>query len=203
MVKTIINGVVYDYIQPPITLGGGEHDHEAGELNLTDIEARIEANENQLANATADNVAGALVQRAEVTNFTDLVYRNADVNEVVELLQSSGYFYWQNAARNQFIQIGSSLLAEDPSTELSGITHYHEGTATVSIQGNDNMAPLRITAQNATVKNMFEVVDSTDQVQFAVKNDGGIESAIITDLLDRIADLENRLHIVENNAGLL
>ena len=65
------------------------------------------------------------------------------------------------------------------------------------------MAPLRITAQNATVKNMFEVVDSTDQIQFAVKNNGQIESSIITELLNRIADLENRLHIVENNAGLL
>ena len=90
MVKTIINGVLYDYIQPPITLGGGEHDHEAGEVDLTDIESRITANENQLANATPDNTAGVLVQRAEVTNFTDLVARNADVNEVVELLQSSG-----------------------------------------------------------------------------------------------------------------
>ena len=54
MVKTIINGVVYDYIQPVIA---SEHEHEAGEVDLSSVESRILANETSLANATSEKVS--------------------------------------------------------------------------------------------------------------------------------------------------
>ena len=200
MVKTIISGVVYDFYEPTAVGVGGAHEHD--DTELTNLETRVATNEGILNGATENNTDGSLVKRKEITHFEDIVCRNVDAQDTVEVLADSGYFYWENPNRNQFIQIGSSLAAEDPSTALSGFTHYHQNTGVVSIQGNNTMAPLRVQANTAGTKNMFEIVDEANQIVFAVKQNGSFISQTITTLLNKISELESRIHVLENNAGL-
>lgn len=207
MVQTIIDGVVYDYYEAEITTGGtttDDHAHTTGTgADLTALEGRVAVNESVLANATPNNTTDTLVKRATIVNFEDIVSRNLDAAQVIEVLGDNGYFYWENPNRNQFVQIGSSLQAQDPDLVESGFTHYHQNTATVQIVGNNSSAPVRITANVPTIENMFEIVDEVSNITFAVRRNGTFVSQTITDLLNTVSELENRIHILENNAGII
>ena len=201
MVQTLVNGILYDYYEsvPTTTTTVGEN-HE---IDHTSLEGRITEVENELNAATHENVADKLVKRQTITYLEDIVSKNLDVEEVVELLEPIGYFYWENQNRNQFIQIGSSILAEDPSASLSGLTHYHQETATVIISGNDTYAPLRIESNTTNIRAMFEVVDSNGEIIFHFRNNGEIINSTIQMLIDKVAELENRIHILESEAGII
>ena len=205
MVQTIINGVVYDYYEPESTAGsGGDHTviHENTDADLTSLEGRVLQNETVLGNATNTNTSDTLVKRQALTYFQDVVSQNLDTEQVIEILADNGYFYWENPGRNQFIQIGSSIQAEDPALANSGFTHYHQNTATTEITGNVDAAPLRITANVDTITNMFEIVNTVGEITFAVTRNGDFVNETITNLLNTVANLESRIHILENNAGL-
>ena len=206
MVQTIIDGVVYDYYTPAATAtttGGGDHQHEGTTTDLTALEGRVAQNETVLGNATPNNTTDTLVKRANIVYFQDLVSQNLDAEQVIEVLADNGYFYWENPNRNQFIQIGSSLQAQDPDLQESGFTHYHQNTATVAITGNSAAAPLRISANVGTIDNMLEIVDEAGLITFAIQRNGTLVSETITQLLNTVAELENRIHILENNAGVI
>ena len=204
MVQTIVNGQVYDYYEPEgTTTGTGDHSHDSTELDLTALEGRVTQNETILGNATANNTTDTLVKRESIVHFQDIVSQNLDAAQVVEVLDDNGYFYWENPNRNQFVIMGSSIQAQDPNLVESGFTHYHQNTATVQIQGNVNAAPLRISANVGTIENMFEVVDEGGLITFAVRRNGTFVSQTITDLLNTVIELENRIHILENNAGMI
>ena len=202
MVQTIVDGVVYDYYEPDITTGGGgEHTHT--ETDLTALEGRVTQNETVLGNATPNNTTDTLVKRASTVYLEDVVSRNLDAAQVIEVTEDNGYFYWENPNRNQFIQIGSSIQAQDPDLQESGFTHYHQNTATVEITGNTAAAPLRISANVDTIINMFEIVDTGGTISFAITRTGLIESQEIIQLQNTVSDLVNRVHILENNAGII
>lgn len=203
MVQTIVDGVVYDYYESEITTSSGDHAHTSTDADLTSLEGRVALNETVLGNATQNNTTDTLVKRANIVYFEDIVSKNLDAAQVIEVLDPNGYYYWENAERNQFVQIGSSLQAQDPDLVESGFTHYHQNTATVQIVGNNSSAPLRISANVSTIENMLEIVDDANQITFAVKRNGTFVSQTITDLLNIVSELENRVHILENNAGII
>ena len=202
MVQTLVNGVLYDYYDtvPTTTTTTTDAQHDT---DHTDLEGRVSVVETELAGATHENVADKLVKRQTITYLEDIVSRNIDVQEVVELLQPTGYFYWEHPNRNQFVQIGSSILAEDPSNSMSGFQHYHQDTATVMITGNDSFAPLRIESNTVTIRSMFEVVSSAGEIVLQIRNNGEIVNSTIQMLLDKVAELETRIHILESNTGLI
>ena len=200
MVQTLVNGILYDYYESVATTTTVGENHE---IDHTDLEGRVTLVENELNGATHENIANKLVKRQTITYLEDIVSKNLDVEEVVELLEPIGYFYWENQNRNQFIQIGSSILAEDPSSSLSGLTHYHQETATVIISGNDTYAPLRIESNTTNIRAMFEVVDSNGEIMLQIRNNGEIINSTIQMLIDKVAELENRIHILESEAGII